>query len=505
MDMNDKKYRVPPASSVQRPLMFVGTGSDVGKSVLAAGFCRIFKQDGMKPAPFKAQNMSLNSFVTADGGEIGRAQAVQAEACGLECHTDMNPVLLKPGSDQGSQVVVHGKVLGNYSAGSYFRGELKDRLWQEVLTAYKRLSGEHAPVVMEGAGSISELNLKDKDIVNMSMAVATRAATILVADIERGGVFASVYGSIELLSPEERACIKGIIINKFRGDVSLFEEGKAIIERLTGVPVIGIIPSFRHIQIEDEDSVVLDRKADRAGNDKVNIGVVRLSRISNFTDFARLERDDRVHVFYTNDPRELQKAHIIVLPGSKNTIADLKELHQNGVASAILQESAKKKPVIGICGGYQMMGERIEDPEHVEGDTETVEGLGLLPVRTILEAEKSTVRGLFYFKGHPDACAGYEIHKGQTVFAESANGAVPLNLTEDGRPEGCRVGENLWGSYFHGILDNPAVVADLLKPFLDDDDEDFDYEGFRQKQYDLLADHIRANTDMEKIVKMLTE
>ncbi|MFW5754370.1 MAG: cobyric acid synthase [Marinilabiliaceae bacterium] len=485
--------------------MLVGTGSDVGKSVLAAGFCRIFKQDGWNPAPFKSQNMSLNSFVTADGGEIGRAQAVQAEACGIECHTDMNPVLLKPGSDQGSQVVVHGKVLGNYSAGSYFRGELKDQLWREALGAFKRLSDAHTPVVMEGAGSISELNLKDKDIVNMSMAMATGAATILVADIERGGVFGSVYGSIELLSPEERACIKGIIINKFRGDVSLFEEGKAIIEKLTGVPVIGIIPSFHHIHIEEEDSVVLEQKARRASAEKINVAVVRLGRISNFTDFDRLERDERVHVFFTDDPEELDKADILVLPGSKNTIADLLELHEKGVADAIIRQAEKQKPVIGICGGYQMMGETIEDPEHVEGAVEKVNGLGLLPVKTLIGPEKSTVRGSFFFKNREETCTGYEIHKGQTFFTDVSTDAVPLNRTADGRAEGCMDGEHIWGSYFHGILDNPVVISDLLRPFVESETDTTDYAAWKQKQYDLLADHMRENLDMDRIYKILIE
>lgn len=480
--------------------MFVGTGSDVGKSVLAAAFCRIFKEDGYRPAPFKSQNMSLNSFVTANGGEIGRAQAVQAEACGIDCHTDMNPVLLKPSSDKTAQVILNGKVFGNYSAGSYFRGEIKEQLFAEAMKAFQRLAQKHNPMVLEGAGSISELNLKENDIANMRVAVETNAATILVADIERGGVFASVYGSIQLLTPNERKQIKGIIINKFRGDISLFDEGRKIIEEITGVPVLGVIPAFNHIQIEEEDSVSLERKATFANDNKINVAVVLLRRISNFTDFNRLEHDERVHLYYTNNRTELQKADIIILPGSKNTIADIIELRRNGVAAEISKLARAGKTVIGICGGYQMMGQRIEDPNGIESNVEAVPGLNILPTTTVLEDKKQTIRSSYYFKNYKTLCSGYEIHMGKTTFAANAN---PLNRPANGSNEGCWVSEKCWGTYMHGILDNPLVIDDLLAPFAEGPGTTENYNEFKQKQYKLLAAHIRQNVDMDAIYKML--
>ncbi|SET89507.1 adenosylcobyric acid synthase (glutamine-hydrolysing) [Draconibacterium orientale] len=480
--------------------MFVGTGSDVGKSVLAAAFCRIFKEDGYRPAPFKSQNMSLNSFVTANGGEIGRAQAVQAEACGIDCHTDMNPVLLKPSSDKTAQVILNGKVFGNYSAGSYFRGEIKEQLFAEAMKAFQRLAQKHNPMVLEGAGSISELNLKENDIANMRVAVETNAATILVADIERGGVFASVYGSIQLLTPNERKQIKGIIINKFRGDISLFDEGRKIIEEITGVPVLGVIPAFNHIQIEEEDSVSLERKATFANDNKINVAVVLLRRISNFTDFNRLEHDERVHLYYTNNRTELQKADIIILPGSKNTIADIIELRRNGVAAEISKLARAGKTVIGICGGYQMMGQRIEDPNGIESNVEAVPGLNILPATTVLEDKKQTIRSSYYFKNYKTLCSGYEIHMGKTTFAANAN---PLNRLDNGSNEGCWVSEKCWGTYMHGILDNPLVIDDLLAPFAEGPGTTENYNEFKQKQYKLLAAHIRQNVDMDAIYKML--
>ncbi len=482
--------------------MFVGTGSDVGKSVLAAAFCRIFKEDGCQPAPFKSQNMSLNSFVTANGGEIGRAQAVQAEACGIDCHTDMNPVLLKPSSDKTAQVILNGKVFGNYSAGSYFRGEIKEQLFAEAMKAFQRLAQKHNPMVLEGAGSISELNLKENDIANMRVAVETNAATILVADIERGGVFASVYGSIQLLTPNERKQIKGIIINKFRGDIRLFDEGRNIIEEITGVPVLGVIPAFNHIQIEEEDSVSLERKATFANDNKINVAVVLLRRISNFTDFNRLEHDERVHLYYTNNRSELQKADIIILPGSKNTIADIIELRRNGVAAEVSKLARTGKTIIGICGGYQMMGQRIEDPHGVESDVEAVPGLNILPTTTILAAEKQTVRSSFYFKNYQTLCSGYEIHMGKTTCATESKS---LNRLVNGGNEGCCINNNCWGTYMHGILDNSVVIDDLLAPFAKEQHATEDYNEFKQKQYDLLAEHVRQNVDMDAVYKILQQ
>jgi adenosylcobyric acid synthase len=485
----------------QHPIMLVGTGSDVGKSVLATAFCRIFLQDGYCPAPYKSQNMSLNSFVTPEGGEIGRAQAVQAEACQIDCHTDMNPVLLKPSSDKTSQVILNGKVMGNYPAGSYFNGELKSKLFDEAINSYQRLAEKYNPIVIEGAGSISELNLKQNDIANMRVAVATNATTFLVADIERGGVFASIYGSVKLLDPEERKQIKGIIINKFRGDIALFQEGKTILEKLTGIPVLGIIPSFDHIHIDEEDSVSLERKATLSVDNKINIVVVLLRRISNFTDFERLEQDERVHLYYSNNKEEIRKADIIIIPGSKNTIADLIELRRNGIAAEISMLARQGKSVIGICGGYQMMGRRIEDPYHVESDIEAIPGLNILPATTELCKEKHTVQTNFHFKNYKEDCNGYEIHMGNTWIDE---GSQYLNKSGNGELDGCRIADNIWGTYIHGILDNHVVINDLLKPFSNKTVSVSDYQQFKQCEYDKLAQHIRDNLDMDTFYKIIT-
>ena len=381
-----------------RPIMFVGTCSDAGKSVINAAFCRIFKQDGYQPAPFKAQNMSLNSYSTPEGGEMGRAQVVQAEACGISPHTDMNPILLKPTNDKSSQVVLNGKPVGNMSAKDYFGIQnQKEELFKEAIEAFKRLEARYNPIVLEGAGSISELNLRDRDITNMRMAIAAGASTYLVADIDRGGVFGSVYGTIALLRPEERALMKGVIINKFRGDASLFEEGRSLLKELTGIPVVGVIPWFRDIKIEEEDSVALDMKNNTYKDGKINVAIILLKRMSNFTDFDVLEMDPRFNPYYTNNIDEIEKADIILLPGSKNTLSDLQSLRANGIAMAIIRAHKAGKKVIGICGGYQMMGVRLEDPESIEGNIPAIPGLGLLPQCTVIEQEKITRQSDFAF------------------------------------------------------------------------------------------------------------
>ena len=389
------------------PLMLAGTGSDVGKSIIAAAFCRIFLQDGYHPAPFKAQNMALNSYATPEGLEIGRAQAVQAEAAGVPCHTDMNPLLLKPSSDHTSQVVLNGRPIGNRNAYEYFRREGREELRKEVHAAFDRLAARYNPVVMEGAGSISEINLRDSDLVNLPMAMHAGADVILVADIDRGGVFASVYGSVMLLRPEERKHIKGILINKFRGDIRLFESGVKMLEDLCGVPVVGVVPYYKDIYIEEEDSVMLQTKNIRAGQGKVNVAVVLLRHLSNFTDFNVLERDPRVHLFYTNNTDELMKADIILLPGSKSTLSDLYELRRNGVAQAIVRAHREGATVMGICGGYQLMGREVCDPDHVEGEIERLPGLGLLPVSTRMQGEKVTRQVRFRFLEDSAVCEAY--------------------------------------------------------------------------------------------------
>lgn len=485
-----------------RPVMFVGTSSDVGKSVITAGFCRIFKQDGYTPAPFKAQNMSLNSYATPEGLEIGRAQAVQAEAAGIPCHTDMNPVLLKPTNDHTAQVILNGKPIGNQSAKEYFLSNDRVALFAEVKLAYQRLASRYSPIVMEGAGSISELNLKKRDITNMRMAIAAGAATYLVTDIDKGGIFASLYGTMQLLEPEEKACIKGIIINKFRGDPDLFEDGKKMIEDLCGVPVIGIVPYFKDIFIEEEDAVSLQLKRNQPVAGKVNIAVVLLSRMSNFTDFDRLDKDSRVNLYYTHTTEGIAQADIVILPGSKNTIEDLIELRNNGLAEAIILAHQNQQTVIGVCGGYQMLGQTIKDPGQIESDAGEIEGLGILPVETVLLNEKTTRQCSFTYRDFSEKCIGYEIHMGETKVI----GAVrPVAWLDEKYTDGYFLSEKCWGSYLHGILDNQVVINDLVAPYTDLQVPYVDYLQFRSEQYDKLAVLLRENLDIEQVYQHLKD
>lgn len=511
------------------PLMFAGTGSDVGKSIIAAAFCRIFRQDGYRPAPFKAQNMALNSYATPEGLEIGRAQAVQAEAAGVPCYTDMNPLLLKPQSDRTSQVVLNGKPIGSRGAYDYFRKEGREELRREVCAAYDRLAQKYNPIVLEGAGSISEINLREVDLVNLPMAMYAGADVILVADIDRGGVFASVYGSVMLLTPEERKHVKGILINKFRGDIRLFESGVKMLEELCGIPVVGVVPYYKDIYIEEEDSLALATKSLQAEQGKVNIAVVLLRHLSNFTDFNMLERDPRVHLFYTNNTDELAKADIIILPGSKSTLADLYELRRNGVAQSVIRAHHEGTAVLGICGGYQLMGQEVLDPDHVEGEIERLPGLGLLPVSTRMTGEKVTRQVNFQllescravvpqgnsspsiFNNQPSVShfqlKGYEIHMGSTVPVEGAS-ASPLNRLESGQCDGYIVDRTCMGTYIHGILDNPEFIDFLLEPFaskLSEEAETFNYRQFKEEQYDKLADHVRQHVNLPLIYKILTD
>ena len=468
--------------------MLAGTGSDVGKSILAAALCRIFKQDGYAPAPFKAQNMALNSYATPEGFEIGRAQAVQAEAAGIPCHTDMNPLLLKPQSDHTSQVILNGKPIGNKDAYDYWRRGTSDiDFRKEVCAAFNRLATKYNPVVMEGAGSIAEINLKDRDLVNLSMARHAKADVILVGDIDRGGVFASVYGSIMLQTPEDRKLIKGIIINKFRGDMRLFAEGRKMLEDICGIPVLGVVPYFKDIYIEEEDSVSLARKNSQLStlNSQLNVAVVLLRHISNFTDFDTLERDSRVNLFYTNNVSDIQRADIIILPGTKATLDDLLELRRNGCAQAIQRAHRDGKMVIGICGGYQMLGQTVSDPQHLEGDIEHLPGLGLLPIHTTITAEKTTQQVTFQFEGH--TCQGYEIHQGVSDTKEAI-------LQTD----------QCIGTYIHGFLDNAPVIEYLMKEKAIDATPVQSYADFKEEQYDKLAEHVRQYVDMERIYQILT-
>ncbi len=483
--------------------MLAGTGSDVGKSVIATALCRIFKQDGYNPAPFKAQNMALNSYATPEGLEIGRAQAVQAEAAGIPCHTDMNPLLLKPQSDHTSQVVLNGKPIGNKNAYDYWRrqgdketGRQDDTIdfRKEVCDAFDRLAARYNPIVMEGAGSISEINLRDTDLVNLPMARHANADVVLVGDIDRGGVFASVYGSIMLQTPEDRQRIKGIIINKFRGDMRLFEEGRKMLEDICGVPVLGVVPYYKDIYIEEEDSVSLEKKqrerlrvgasAGMLAEGKVNVAVVLLRHISNFTDFDTLERDPRVNLFYTNNVSDISRADIIILPGTKATLDDLMELRRNGCAQAIIRAHRDGKMVIGICGGYQMLGQAISDPDGIEGTIARLPGLGLLPIHTTMTHEKTTQQVTFQFEGQ--ACQGYEIHQGVSDTDQSI-------LQTD----------HCIGTYIHGFLDNAPVIEYLLKDKATVCASVQNYSDFKEEQYDKLAEHVRKYVDIPRLYQIL--
>ncbi len=479
--------------------MFVGTGSDVGKSVINTGFCRMFVQDGYAPAPFKAQNMSLNSYATIDNLEIGRAQAVQAEACRIPCCVEMNPVLLKPTNNLTSQVVLNGRPSGNKSASEYFNETDRDALFAEVMHSFEKLNDCYNPIVIEGAGSISEINLWKKDIVNMRVALHTGAATYLVADIDRGGVFASVYGTIALLPPEQKAAIKGIIINKFRGDLRLFDEGKEIIERLTGIPVVGVVPFAKDIFIEQEDGVVIDSSSRTPIPGKINIGVVLLKYMSNFTDFNMLQQTPGVHLYYSDVPETLHQADIIIIPGSKNTIADLRTLKEKGIDNVLYQHIQADKPLYGICGGYQMMGKRVLDPDKIEGDIAEIEGLGILPVETILEKSKQTRQTSFTFINGQAHGEGYEIHAGKTV----ASTPSPLCRLGNGAEEGYYISDKVWGSYVHGIFDNASVITSVLRQVDPAFSSTIDYKALKEEGYDQLAQLIRDHIDIDYVYKTL--
>jgi len=470
-----------------KPVMLAGTGSDVGKSVLATALCRIFLQDGYRPAPFKAQNMALNSYATPDGLEIGRAQAVQAEACGLQPHVDMNPLLLKPNSNHTSQVVLLGRPIGNRSARQYFKEGNEEELRKATREAYDRLASCYNPMVLEGAGSISELNLKEHDLVNMSMARYADAAILLVADIDRGGVFASCYGSVMLQSPEDRKRICGIVINKFRGDISLFEEGRNILESVCGVPVLGVVPYVDNLHIDAEDSVSLERKNTDVlrSEGKISIAVILLRHISNFTDFDILERDSRVNLFYASSPSDLSEADIVILPGTKSTLDDLDFLRRSGMGSAILEVHAAGKTIIGICGGFQMLGELISDPDGIEGSLSSMPGLGLLPMQTTMTTEKTTRQIDFLFRGVP--CKGYEIHQGQSTLSDPVV-----------------VRNNCIGTYIHGFLDNPVVIDYIVGAASPSNLYSvFSVQEEREKQYNLLAEHVRRYMDIPQLYKIL--
>ena len=479
-------------------IMIQGTMSNAGKSLLCAGLCRIFRQDGYRVAPFKSQNMALNSFITADGGEMGRAQVVQAEAAGIEPDVRMNPILLKPTTDVGSQVIVNGVVQGNMRAMEYYRR--KREFVPAVLEAYDSLAAENDIIVIEGAGSPAEINLKQEDIVNMGLAKLVDAPVLLVGDIDRGGVFAQLYGTVALLEPEEKARIKGTIVNKFRGDRKILEPGLETLEQLCGVPVAGVIP-YVHVDIDDEDSLSTRFTRD-TGRKDIDLAVIRLPRISNFTDFAPFERFENVSVRYVEKVSDLHDPDMILLPGTKSTIADLKWLRESGLEAAVLKAASAGTPIFGICGGYQMLGRTVSDPEQVEAaGISEISGMNLLDMDTLFRGEKVQTQTEGIFENIPGlfsclnglAYQGYEIHMGRSMERRSA-------VTCKG---------NVYGSYIHGIFDAPGVAEAILGTLCRKKGLDparlgsFDPKAYKEAQYDKLADAVRSGLDMELVYRVL--
>ena len=479
-------------------IMIQGTMSNAGKSLLCAGLCRILKQEGCRVAPFKSQNMALNSFITKDGGEMGRAQVVQAEAAGIEPDVRMNPILLKPTTDVGSQVIVAGQVQGNMRAMEYYRRK-RDYI-PAILEAYNSLASEYDIIVIEGAGSPAEINLKQEDIVNMGLAKLVDAPVLLVGDIDRGGVFAQLYGTVALLEKDERARIKGTIVNKFRGDRSILEPGIRILEELCGVPVAGVIP-YTHVDIDDEDSLT-ERFSQTTERKLLDIAVIRLPRISNFTDFSPFERYGNVSLRYVERVADLHGPDMILIPGTKSTIADLKWLRQSGMEAAVLKAASAGTPVFGICGGYQMLGRSVCDPDQVEAaETTRIQGLGLLDMDTVFQGEKVQTQVSGTFDGVTGLLSGlngmeytgYEIHMGR-----SQEKLLPLQGTG-----------NVYGSYIHGIFDAPGVSDEILRAICAKKGLDyaalgtFDLREYKERQYDMLADAVRGGLDMELVHRII--
>lgn len=494
-------------------IMIQGTMSNAGKSLLTAGLCRIFRQDGYRVAPFKSQNMALNSYITSEGLEMGRAQVIQAEAAGIEPSVLMNPILLKPTNDTGSQVIVNGEVLGTMSARDYFK--YKKKLVPDIMKAFRKLSGENDIIVIEGAGSPAEINLKTEDIVNMGMAEMANAPVLLVGDIDRGGVFAQLYGTVELLEPEERARVKGLIINKFRGDKSILDPGIEMLEEKCRISVVGVAP-YLDIQVEDEDSLTerFDRNQETG---LIDIAVIRIPRISNFTDFNPLESIPGVSLRYVKHTGDLKNPDVIILPGTKNTMEDLRWLRESGMEALILKAAGRGTLIFGICGGYQMLGETLSDPYGVEAGG-SMRGMGLLPMDTVF-AEKKTrtqVTGKFLdLSGDYETLSGveftgYEIHMGDSVRKGRAKPCTSVRdgVTGEEKTEGTFT-ENVCGTYVHGIFDKEETALALVRAAGEKKGVDVsrmegvDFASFKEQQYDILAAELRKHLDMKKIYEIL--
>ena len=500
-----------------KAIMIQGTMSNAGKSLVTAALCRIFHQDGKRVNPFKSQNMALNSFITAEGAEMGRAQVVQAEAAGVKPSVLMNPILLKPTSDSGSQVIVNGVAIGTMPAVEYYK--FKTKLVPDIMKAYNTLAEKSDIMVIEGAGSPAEINLKAQDIVNMGMARMAKSPVLLVADIDRGGVFASIYGTLMLLDPEERAMVKGVIINKFRGDVSILKPGLDMLEEKTGIPVIGVLPMM-NVDIEDEDSLSERLTQVKSKNALIDIAVIKFPRMSNFTDFNVFELIEGVSLRYVKSTEELGNPDMIILPGTKNTIDDLKWMRQNGLETAVLHKANNGTVVFGICGGYQMLGRSLSDPFGFDsghaGSVTT--GMALLNTETEFVENKRTIQ----MKGHFNRVEGifsglsgrefygYEIHSGITKLEETKalNTVEPINEKAEPFAEGSqtvRGGMQVYGTYIHGIFDGEGIAAKIVEALLGrkglsmDDVKVIDYQEYKQHQYDLLAQSVREHLDMEKV------
>ena len=496
-----------------KAIMIQGTMSNAGKSLLTAGLCRIFHQDGYKVAPFKSQNMALNSFITKEGLEMGRAQVMQAEAAGIEPSVMMNPILLKPTNDTGSQIIVNGEVRGNMAARDYFK--YKKQLVPDIMKAFNTLAEENDIIVIEGAGSPAEINLKTEDIVNMGMAKMAKAPVLLVGDIDRGGVFAQLIGTIMLLEDDERAMVKGTIINKFRGDKTILDPGIVMLEEKSGIPVVGVAP-YMHIDVEDEDSLS-ERLVHSEGAGEIDIAIIRLPRIANFTDFNRLESIPGVSVRYITRANELKDPDMILLPGTKNTMKDLLWMRQNGLEAAILKASKAGALVFGICGGYQMLGESISAPQGVEEGGE-IRGMGLLPMDTVFAGEKTRTRVEGTIQDLPGTLSGlsgigvegYEIHMGVTTWREEGHAISSLtdSVTGEEKQDGGWYDE-VYGSYVHGFFDRQDVANALIgclakkKGIVLEELGLKDYETYKQEQYDILAAELRKHLDMKKIYEIL--
>jgi len=497
---------------MNKSIMILGTGSSVGKSVITAGLCRVLKQDGYKVAPFKSQNMALNSYITKKGNEMGRAQVVQAEAAMIEPDVRMNPILLKPSADKMAQVIIEGKVFKNMTAMEYeiFKPELKEK----IRKIYGELSSENDIVVIEGAGSPAEINLRKNDIVNMGMAEISNSPVLIVGDIDKGGVFASLYGTYELLREEEKKRVRGVIINKFRGDVEILKPGLKQLEDLIHVPVLGVIPYF-DIQIEDEDSVS-DRFKNNKKNGEINIEVIYLPHISNFTDFNIFKTFNDVNLRYVMRGEKLSNPDLIIIPGSKNTIEDLVYLRNSGLEEQIIRLNRKGTTVFGVCGGYQMLGNSLKDPYMTESRIESVNGLGLLNIETVFELEKNTTQIEGHINENGNYINGYEIHMGVTTLHENVKPLLTIDkrLGEDVNKLDGAVNKTktVYGTYIHGIFDSidfsRSFINDLrIKKGLDvfDREDIMSYDDFKEKEYDKLASLIRENLDIDIIKNIIDE